>query len=69
MNMWPVYHGEVVFVSHQKIQAFTALPELSSAELPVKDDETVTNIFEKSKILSTFIFVTSLFSQKFIFIQ
>lgn len=43
------YQGEVVFVFvyHQRIQPIAALPELSSAELPAKDDETVSNIFEK----------------------
>lgn len=44
-----VQDGEVVFVFvyHQRIQPIAALPELSSAELPAKDDETVSNIFEK----------------------
>lgn len=43
--------GEAVFCTMKEKQPFTALPELSSAELPVRDDESVSNIFEKSVII------------------
>lgn len=40
-----VQGGDVVFVYNQRAQSFMPLPELSSAELPVRDDETVSDIF------------------------
>lgn len=43
-----VQGGGEVFVHHHRIQPFTALPELSSAELPVREDVTVSNIFVNS---------------------
>lgn len=35
--------GEVVGVYNQRAQFFPALPELSSAELPVRDNSTVSD--------------------------
>lgn len=43
-GMSTVQKGEAVFLYLQRIQPFTALPELSSAELPVRNDETVKSL-------------------------